>query len=209
MPPGSEAPLLELLSPMLLVERRTLPAGDDWQYEIKYDGYRVLASTGPAAQLRSRGGADASRWFPEIVASLKELAAGSILDGEVCVLDEIGRSDFERLQARARRRRLYEGADLVAYCVFDVLVANGADIRGRTLEDRRRSLAEILDGPRSQLLLVQSVADGQWLYDSALALGLEGIVGKRMGSTYQAGARSQDWFKLKRPGAVPAQRFKR
>ncbi len=115
---------------MLLCERKTLPRGPGWHFEIKYDGYRLLASTGAAPQLKSRNGANATIWFPELVEALAALPAGSIIDGEVCVLDDIGRSDFERLHARARRKGWYRGADPVAYCVFDLLVGKGKDLRG-------------------------------------------------------------------------------
>lgn len=83
---------------MPLVERKAFPSSGGWLYE---NGYRVLASTGPAARLKSRGGIDASAWFPEVTAAMAAMPAGSVLDGEVCVLDDIGRSDFDRLHARA------------------------------------------------------------------------------------------------------------
>ncbi|MGO4302153.1 ATP-dependent DNA ligase [Cupriavidus sp. RAF12] len=194
---------------MLLVERKAIPRDEDWLYEIKFDGYRVLASTGSSARLRSRGGADATRWFPEVVAAMADMASGSILDGEVCVLDEFGRSDFNRLHARARRKGWYEGADLVVYCVFDVLVAKGKDIRSSPLEIRKATLAKLLRAHSNQVLHVTGVEDGEWLYRSALDLELEGVVGKRLGSPYLAGVRSPDWIKVKRPGAVPPERFKR
>lgn len=69
MPCASDALTLVQLSSMLLVERKAIPREDDWLYEIKYDGYRVLASTGSDARLQSRGGIDATRWFPEVVAT--------------------------------------------------------------------------------------------------------------------------------------------
>ncbi len=86
-----------------------------WMYEIKHDGYRVTAMFGSGAwRLRTRGGADATRWFPEVARSLAAVPGGPyITDGEVCVFDDLGRSDFDRLQARARRRRYVEGGDHV------------------------------------------------------------------------------------------------
>lgn len=203
------APPLSEMSPMLLSESKAIPKGNDWTFEIKWDGYRIVASTGPNARLRTKGGADATAWFPEVVASLAQLPSGSIVDGEVCVLDEIGRSDFVRVHARARRRRWYEGADVVTYLVFDQLVGGNRDIRSEPLEKRRRALAKLMAGRPNGLLLVSAVDDGGWLFANALALDLEGIVAKRRGSTYQSGVRSTDWIKVKRPGAVPAQRFKR
>lgn len=209
MPRGSPAPTLDQLAPMLLVERKGIPREGDWLYEIKYDGYRVLTSTGSTAQLRSRGGIDATRWFPEVAAAVADMPSGTILDGEICVLDNLGRSDFDRLHARARRKGWYEGADLVVYCAFDVLVAMGKDLRSTTLEKRKAVLAKLLRSHGGQVLHVTGVDDGDWLYRSALELSLEGVVGKRLGSPYRDGVRSADWIKVKRPGAVPPERFKR
>lgn len=123
------------------------------------------------------------------------------LDGEVCVLDDDGRSDFDRLQAHAQYRGWYQGADLVAYCVFDVLVARAKDIRQQPFERRKAELTRLLRKPPAGLLNVESVEDGQWPYGHALALGLDGVVGKRAGSTYRAGERSRDWVTVKRPGS--------
>ncbi|GLC97845.1 DNA ligase [Cupriavidus sp. TA19] len=203
------APTLAELQPMLLCERKSIPPGPDWHFEIKFDGYRLLATTGSAPRLKSRNGANATTWFPELVDALTTLPSGCILDGEVCVLDDIGRSDFDRLHERARRKGWYRGAEPVVYCVFDLLVNKGKDLRGQPLERRKAALLKLLGQAAPGLLFVDSVEDGAWLYGHALALGLEGVVGKRAGSTYQAGERSSDWLKIKRPGAVPPERFKR
>ncbi|MGH6627707.1 MAG: hypothetical protein ACRECD_14410 [Burkholderiaceae bacterium] len=193
---------------MLMVDRKRLPIAGHWHYEVKYDGYRVLAGTAPRA-LKTRNGSDATTWFPELTTALATLPAGAhILDGEVCVLDDIGRSDFNRLHARALRRRWYPGADPVVYCAFDLLVYRGRDIRGDPIEARKRRLAQLLAGKPDGILLVQSEEDGAWLYQCALDLHLEGIVAKRAGSQYLAG-RSPYWLKIKRPGAVLAGRFHR
>jgi bifunctional non-homologous end joining protein LigD len=208
MPPRPPAPTLAEISPMLLMDRKTVPTTGDWHFEIKYDGYRLLATTGQV-ELKSRGGVDATKWFPELRDALSALPAGSILDGEVCVLTDLGISDFERLHRRAARRGRHVGADPVAYCIFDLIVTGGRDLRAQPIEKRKAALKKLLTDPPAGLLYVADVDDGEWLYDNALALSLEGIVGKRAGSTYQAGARSPDWVKVKRPGAVPAQRFGR
>jgi bifunctional non-homologous end joining protein LigD len=208
MPPRAPAPKLADLSPMLLSERKTIPRGDGWHFEIKYDGYRLLATTGQV-ELKSRGGVDATKWFPELGDALSALPAGNILDGEVCVLTDLGISDFERLHRRAARRGWHAGADQVAYCVFDLIVAGGRDLRAQPIEKRKAALKKLLSDPPAGLLYVADVDDGEWLYDNALALNLEGIVGKRASSTYQAGVRSRDWVKVKRPGAVPPERFRR
>lgn len=193
---------------MLLEGRRDLPKGPGWRFEIQYDGYRVLSRTG-APRMRTRNGADATTWFPELTAALAKLPQGCILDGEVCVLDDLGRSDFERLHVRALRRRWFSGAAPVVYCVFDMLAGHGADFRAEPLESRQQALATLLAQPPEGLLLVSYVDDGPSLYQRALDLSLEGIVAKRHGSFYQDGVRSADWIKVKRPDAVPPQKFRR
>jgi hypothetical protein len=83
-----------------------------WIYEVKYDGYGCMARRGGGApaELRTKSGVDCTKWFPEVAIPLEKLPGGPHLnDGEACVLDDVGRSDFECLQERARRRRCYAG----------------------------------------------------------------------------------------------------
>lgn len=206
---------LESLRPMLLTERKALPKGLGWLAEIKFDGYRALASTGPVPALRTKNGADCTAWFPELTPTLASLPSDCILDGEICVLDEFGRADFDRVHTRALRRGWYDGADSVVYCVFDLLAERGRDVRQVPIETRKSALERlILDANRKNaaggLLYVQAIADqAEWLYAHVLALKLEGVVCKRSGSAYQAGIRSSDWVKVKRPGSIPASRFQR
>lgn len=93
--------------------------------------------------------------------------------------------------------------------MFDLLGLDGEDIRDEPVEDRKAALREVLDCCASVLLYVRDVDDGQGLYQHALAFGLERIVGKRLGSAYQCGKRWYDCVKIKRPGTVPAERFRR
>jgi bifunctional non-homologous end joining protein LigD len=204
------APGLLDIEPMLLGE---VPRPFDeprWTAELKYDGYRVLAGIEKAGvRLKSRNGADATKWYPELQ-SIGALPSGTVLDGEVCVLDDIGRSDFMRLQARSRRRGRPPGSDPVVFCAFDVLVYRGRDLRANPLHDRKATLRGLLVEPPQSVLLVQDMPDKvEWLYHQAIALELEGIVAKRLDSVYLSGQRSNAWLKIKRPNAIPAQRFKR
>jgi bifunctional non-homologous end joining protein LigD len=197
---------------MLLDERYLDLAEPGWVYELKFDGYRVLAEFGAGeARLRSRNGADATMWFPEVAKSLATVKGGPhVCDGEVCVLDEHGRSDFERLQDRARRRRWYPGADPVTFCVFDLLVENGKDLTRLPLLKRKARMLKRLEGLPSILPVTYFAAEeGRELFDFAVQLKLEGLVAKRADSVYQPGVRSPDWVKVKRKGAVPAERFRR
>ncbi|NDZ11458.1 hypothetical protein C7T35_23955 [Variovorax sp. WS11] len=198
---------------MLLDERPLNLEEPGWIYELKYDGYRMMAKFGTGAcELRTRNGADATNWFPEVARSLAAVPGGPyVTDGEVCVLDELGRSDFDRLQDRARRRRWYEGADPVAYCVFDLLVDGGKDITAVPLLQRKQALADLLDpAPPNVLVVGHFDSDGhRFFHEAVLPLKLEGLVAKWATSPYTPGKRSRDWVKVKRKGAVPAERFRR
>jgi ATP-dependent DNA ligase len=141
------APRLEDIEPMLLgeVPRPFDTAG--WTAELKFDGYRLLAGVEDSrVRLKSRNGANATSWYPELQ-SLASLPNGTILDGEVCVLDDIGRSDFMRLQARSRRRGRPAGSDPVVFCAFDLLVHRGQDMRAKPLKQRQAKLRRALEKP--------------------------------------------------------------
>ncbi|WPG35287.1 RNA ligase family protein [Variovorax sp. EBFNA2] len=205
-------PTLADYPPMLLEERPIDFAEPGWIYEIKFDGYRMTAESDGAVQLRTRNGADATKWFPEVAYSLARVKGGQyIVDGEVCVLDELGRSDFDKLQDRAKRRRWYEGASPVVYCVFDLLVSRGVDITQQPLVQRKAALAKLFKPARPGLLVVGHFdSQPERLFaEAVIPLKLEGLVAKRADSVYLPGVRSPDWVKVKRPGAIPAQRFKR
>ena len=125
------------------------------------------------------------------------------------VCSMIGRSDFGRLQKRSMLKGWKPGADPVVYCVFDILVSDGRDVMSTPLQVRKEALARTLKRQLPSVMLVGHLdREGDWLYQCALDLQLEGIVGKRLDSVYTPGLRSKDWLKIKRPGAVPPERFK-
>lgn len=185
------------LYPMMMKTADRVPHGADWRFQLRYHGYRTLARTGEYPRLRSRHGADATWWFPEITSSLSRLPKGCILDGEVCVLDDRGSSHYGPLQARARRRRWYPDAPPVTFCVFDVLALGGQDLRARPLEHRQDALSWLLARPETGLLRVELDSRGEWLYQQALARGFDGIVARRLGSPYRDGVRSPDWVEVR------------
>jgi bifunctional non-homologous end joining protein LigD len=175
-----------------------------WIYEVKYDGYRCMARAGGGAptELRTKNGVDCTRWFAEVADLLATLPGGPhIIDGEVCVLDEIGRSDFERLQTRARSRRWKPGADPVTFCAFDILFANGRSVMQLPLSNRKMVLESVLAPLVPRLVIVGHFPADAALFDQ-LVLGakLEGFMAKRLASPYLPGVISQDWLKIKREG---------
>ncbi|MEJ8824710.1 hypothetical protein WKW80_22170 [Variovorax humicola] len=178
---------------------------------MKFGGYRLVADLGGAVTLRTRNGANATSWFPEIVSSLSELEGRYVVDGEICTMDDLGRSTFEVLQERARRRRWYEGAPPVVYAVFKLLVNSGVEITQQPLSVRKSALVKLVERGLPGILVVTGFAgggEGKWLFNGAVQQPkLEGAVAKRLDGVYRPGVCSPDWLKVKRGGVVPAERF--
>lgn len=173
----------------------SVPAGE-WIYEIKFDGWRALAlKAGRHGRLLSRNEKDLSLKFPEIVKAISQLNAGeAVLDGEIVALDEKGRSSFQLLQAYdigSRRPPIY-------YYVFDLLRLNGRDLKKLPVIKRKSELEKLL-ADHSELIRYSATLgkDGNLLLKKARTLGLEGLIGKRINSPYEAGRRSGAWIKLK------------
>lgn len=173
-----------------------------WVYEIKFDGYRVMARVdGGQVELRTKQGVNCTGWFPEIAQLLSGLPGGPhIIDGEACVLDELGRADFNRLQERARRRRRAPGSDPVTLCAFDLLHLNGRNVMALPLVERKAMLLQLLEPLKPRLVVVGHLPAQAELFEHAVALKLEGYVAKRLDSPYQPGIVSPDWLKIKRDG---------
>jgi bifunctional non-homologous end joining protein LigD len=172
------------------------PPEGDWIYEIKLDGFRTLAfKNGGSVRLLSRNENDFGEKFPEILAAFKKLALDDIIiDGEIVALDPQGRSSFQLLQAYDLGR---EKPPLYFYA-FDLLRFQGGDLQNMPLARRKAILEKALKNAPSQIRFSTSLAgDAKNLLQEAQKLGLEGLVGKRSDSTYQAGRRSGAWIKLK------------
>ncbi|MBM7396051.1 bifunctional non-homologous end joining protein LigD [Pseudomonas sp. M5] len=192
---GKKATLPEQLQPQLATLVDSPPAGD-WRYEVKFDGYRVLARIeGDDVRLFTRNGHDWSHKMPRQVAALRALGLDSAwLDGEMVVNGENGVADFQALQ------NAFDTAhdERIVYYLFDLLFLGGQDLRERPLEDRRKALGELLEHDQSEVLEFSADFEQpvESLLDSACRLQLEGLIGKRAGSPY-TGRRSADWIKLK------------
>jgi bifunctional non-homologous end joining protein LigD len=186
------------LAPQLLTRAAAPPNGDEWLHEIKYDGYRLLATVDAGrVRLWSRPGADWTSRLPRIATAVATLGARQlVLDGELVYLDDDGFPDFERLQAATQSR---EHQPRLYYQVFDLLNINGKDIAARPLLERKTRLVELLRrGDHPRLRYVAHVqANAAEFFRAADELGLEGIVSKRARSVYRPGIRSADWVKVK------------
>ncbi len=172
------------------------PAGD-WLYEVKYDGYRLLARIdGSEVRLFTRSGNDWTARLPEQTQALAALGLENAwLDGEIVVTDERGVSRFQALQNAFETGK----ASRIVYYLFDVPYLNDADLREVPLEQRRDLLGKLLEERNDSDLLRFSEAfevPADRILASACELGLEGVIGKRLGSPYRS-RRNKDWIKLK------------
>jgi bifunctional non-homologous end joining protein LigD len=182
--------------PMLATLSEALPSGDDWVYEVKWDGYRALGYVrGGDARLVSRNGNDLTGRFPELAKALVKAARSPecVVDGEVCALDEQGRPSFSAMQQGKR------GTPLV-YEVFDVLEIDGAPVVDLPLLERRERLEALLDTRVKTVQVSGFFDDGEALLEAATQQGLEGVMAKRPGSRYCEGKRTRDWLKIKTHG---------
>ncbi|TBU77395.1 DNA ligase D [Phytopseudomonas daroniae] len=191
---GKDQAMPELLSPQLAT-LVSAPPGGDWMYEVKYDGYRIMARIADGeVKLFSRNGHDwTQRMAPQAAALTKLKLGDSWLDGEAVVLDDKGLPDFQALQNAFDEER---SADIL-YFLFDAPWLDGRDQRSLPVEERRAALQKKLPARRSLLRFSEAFeVDHQSVLGSACSLGLEGVIGKRVGSPYRS-ARGPDWIKLK------------
>ena len=192
------------LSPMLAVSAEAPFSRAGWVFEIKLDGYRLLAAREKGEpRLVSRNGNDMTVTFPEIARAIRGLPyEGLVVDGEVVVHDTRGIPSFQELQKRGRltrwsdvqRAAVERPATLYA---FDLLACEGFDARELPLLERKAVLREVLPccGP---IRFSDHVEErGEAVYEQVTALDLEGIVGKKADAPYRAGQRSRDWVKVR------------
>lgn len=148
-------------------------------------------------ELMTRNGNSATTWFPEIVSDVGKLKGDFIIDGEICIQDQYGRADFEALLKRLRpATRLSAKLPVVLNC-FDLIFLNGEDFRSKPLLERKEALCQLVGKKQGRLLYVQHIEEkGEWLFQQAIEMGLEGILAKKADSKY-VGGRSRNWLKSK------------
>jgi len=174
-----------------------------WLFELKHDGFRVLAEReGGDPRLVYRRGSDATGTYPDVARAVSALPFGDlVLDGEVVVLDEEGRPSFQRLQRRAQQRRT---ADIqraalempATYYAFDLLGFEGFDLRPLPLVERKRLLQTVLPRAGPVRFLDHIEGEGEAFYAEVSRLKLEGLIAKRKDAPYRSG-RSPYWLKLR------------
>jgi bifunctional non-homologous end joining protein LigD len=195
-PPGFIEPCLPTLAD-------TVPAGPQWAYEIKHDGYRFICRRdGDRVRVFSRRGRDWTVRVPAIAEALQALHVKSVtLDGEGVACGEGGVSDFDRLRAAVGRM----GSRDAILMAFDLLEIDGEDLRRCEWHVRRATLRSLLKRSGLGIRLSEHLegGDGATVFAHACKLGLEGIVAKRRDRPYRSG-RSPDWIKVKNPDAPAA-----
>jgi bifunctional non-homologous end joining protein LigD len=189
---GKKAAILKSPSPMLATLDNQPFDSPDWLFEIKWDGYRAIASLNKGkVELVSRNNISLKKYTP-IADALQELKMNAVLDGEIVVLDEKGHASFQMLQQWTKEQKGF-----ICYQVFDLLWYDGYDLTGLPLIERKKILQNIL--PKNEYIRYcdHVLERGKEMYALSEQLGIEGVIAKKINSTYTAGVRSKNWLKLK------------
>ncbi|MGI6123905.1 MAG: DNA ligase D [Acetivibrionales bacterium] len=175
---------------------KTVPEDENWIYEMKYDGYRIMAFVeGNIARLITRNGNDYTKRFFTVGNSLIDFANGKsfVLDGEMTIIDATGKTDFQALQNHMKNPI----GQSLTYIIFDLLALDGVDLRDRPLFERKEILEKLMkDAPKNLYYSRHVKGKGEESFIAACEAGMEGIIGKKYDSVY-SGTRNGDWIKLK------------
>ncbi len=197
------APMPSAITPMLATLADHPPEGDRWLYEVKWDGVRAICFIEDGRlRILSRNGNPCERQYPELTVLPQFVRAGTaILDAEIAVIDEKGRSSFSLIQPRIAVADPNTIAHLarktpVTIFVFDLLYLDGYDLRAVQLIDRKRALQQILSTNDRIRYSEHFAAKGAEMLEAARQAGLEGVLAKCVDSPYE-GRRSRNWLKIK------------
>ncbi len=185
--------LTAFIKPMLAKETDKPFNNKEWLYEIKWDGYRAVAEINKGdIKLYSRNGNSFNLNYPIVVNELKKIKQQVVLDGEIVILDENGKSDFQKLQDYENNSNYPIG-----YYIFDLLAINGKPIYDLPLIDRKKMLRKII--PKNPVLKYSDhvIEKGIDFFTAAKEQDLEGIMAKKIASQYHPGSRSNEWLKIK------------
>ncbi|WP_336787728.1 non-homologous end-joining DNA ligase [Paenibacillus sp. MMO-177] len=194
---------MEPILPMEPMASAAIPTGEEWIAQVKWDGVRVLTYADQGeVRLFNRKKNERTMHYPEI-AHLREYCSSQsvILDGEVISLGEHGKPSFQRVMRRDGVRnseRIGRAVETVPifYMIFDIIYLNGMWIHDKPFHERAELLSEII-APNKHIQLVPSVSPTQSLFDVVKQQQMEGIVLKRINSSYAIGKKREDWLKVK------------
>ncbi len=191
--PTWAAPLPAFREPQLATLVESVPEGEDWLAEVKYDGYRALiAVAGGKAKIYTRSGLDWTHKFPQVAAAAAKLDTdGTLMDGEIVAFHETGRTDFSSLQ-----QSIKAGGDMSCF-VFDMIEENGEDISELPLIERKARLEALVGSGKGPIIYSQHVMGAAAeVFDKVCQAKHEGIVAKLASEPYRSG-RNRAWLKVK------------
>ncbi|TDF93866.1 DNA ligase [Paenibacillus piri] len=189
--------------PMAPISVDTLPEGEEWGYQIKWDGVRLLARLGDGRiDLFSRQMLNKTLIYPEAVSLLEPLRQRvCLLDGEAVIFDQSKqRPNFQLILQRERSRSAKAGTrdgSQFIYVLFDLLHLDGDDLRQLPYEERHRRLLQLFPDKQPQLFVTDLFRDLPALWSWVEQNGWEGVVAKRLAASYREGKKHKDWFKKK------------
>lgn len=189
---------------MLATAGDELPLGDEWTYELKWDGIRAMAYVADGRlHLMTRNGIDVTDRYPELAGLAEQFddSQSLVFDGEIVALEATGAPSFARLQRRMALTKPHEIAAVAAevpvnYAIFDVVSVAGEPTTGRPYHERRELLDELVSGKHAWSV-PRAYDDGEALLARSLELGMEGVMAKRVDSRYLPGKRTKSWLKIK------------
>jgi ATP-dependent DNA ligase len=182
--------LARFIEPMECLPVQKLPAGGNWLYEIKLDGWRLESvKTAGKVMLYSRRGKSFNSQFSDIANALNYLPDETVIDGEVVAIDEIGKPNFNLLQ------NIRSAATNIQYFAFDILMHKGKDLTRFPLSERRKVLASVIKPEPHIEISVASDRPLSEMVNFVREHALEGIIAKRADSVYQPGLRTGLWCK--------------
>jgi bifunctional non-homologous end joining protein LigD len=194
MPKATATRKLEDYIPAMLAKETIAPfSGEDWIYEIKWDGYRAIAEINMGGvKLYSRNGNSFLSSYPEIVDELSKLKLNAVFDGEVVVLNEEGQPDFQKLQDYGLNRNYP-----IHYYIFDLLELKGKKLYSLPLIERKQLLKDLIK-PNEVIKYSDHIEEsGEEFFELIKQKNLEGIIAKRKDSEYAPGKRTASWLKIK------------
>lgn len=188
------------IKPMLAGTAAEIFNDPDWLFELKWDGYRLMAHlTESGVLLYSRNGISYTEKFSRLTTELESIPHTAILDGEVVLVDEKGKTLFSELQNYPG-----SGMGILRFYVFDILYLNGHGVTHIPLIDRKSLIPQLLDGLENCKYCDHIEGMGISLYDKAIGAGIEGVVAKQAQSMYSPGMRTEQWLKVKKENTIEA-----
>lgn len=180
--------------------KTSIPTGDEWIHEIKYDGYRTFGiKIGPKVFMMTRNGNDWTETYQILANDLKKLPFENIvLDGEICILDPDGVTNFNKLQNSVGRNSFKKNVKGLVFYAFDLLYLDHEDLRILPLIERKEKLKKISKKLSKNYLYSDhfEIPDSKKVLKEFCKLNLEGVISKRKNAPYRGG-RNEDWIKTK------------